>query len=377
MGGSEMKLIEHGSADIIVANTSQILNVRSFELLTVMLATLMCIMVANRIAPWLGLIDRPDGKRKLHRRPIPTTGGLAILGGMWITALLGANLREIHLSVLALLAIVATFHALDDKEGLKPTQRLILDAVIALALVVVTDEEIETIGIVAGIPISLGPAAIPVTIIIYLTLSNAYNMIDGLDGLAISQFLISVLALGTYHAMLQPTQGFDPLLASFVCASSVVLLANVGVLGPQLKCFLGDCGSRFLAFFLAYAFICAGSRVLSPIEAAFLVALPLFDLFCVMVERVRAGLNPMNADRRHFHHLLVDSGMTGFAAVVTMGLVSCGFGALLTILKVWQADHLIMAMVLVALGLAYGTSRRPFTRALCGLRVRLRHAPQA
>lgn len=371
-----MEINGPASTDIIMASTFQTLNSHSMELLTVMLATFVCAVIANRIAPRIGLIDCPDGKRKLHSRPIPTTGGLAILGGMWLSTLLGAELGEIHLRVLALLAIVATFHALDDQVGLKPSQRLILDAVIAFALVVITDEAIESVGVIAGFTIPLGPAALPVTIVIYLTLSNAYNMIDGIDGLAISQFLISVLALGSWHAISGPAPGFDPLLASFVCASVVVLLANVGVLGPQLRCFLGDCGSRFLAFFLAYAFICAGSRVLSPIEAAFLVALPLFDLFCVVYERLRAHSNPMSADRRHIHHLLVDSGATCFAAVSAMAMLSCSFIALLGLMKSWQIDQGVMVVVLLASGFAYGTCRRRFARAVSGLRLRLRHAPQ-
>lgn len=364
------------SLDFLLASTLRLMNSLSAELLTVMLATLVCLLVANRLAPWMGLIDRPDGKRKLHKRPVPTTGGLAMLGGMWISTLLGADLADVHLRVLALLAVVATFHAMDDQSGLGAGQRLILDAVMAFALIVITGEEIESIGIIAGVPLTLGPAAIPITIVIYLTLSNAYNMIDGIDGLAISQFLISVLALGTWHAMSLPVQLVDPLLAFFVSASIVVLLANLGVLGQQFHCFLGDCGSRFVAFFLAYAFICAGSRVLSPVEATFFVALPLFDLCCVVTERLRAHSNPTKADRRHLHHLLVDSGIPCSTAVIAMTAVSCGFIVLLGVLKIWQADQEITAIVLIVTGLTYGLFRRRFVRSFVGLRSRIRHAPQ-
>jgi UDP-GlcNAc:undecaprenyl-phosphate/decaprenyl-phosphate GlcNAc-1-phosphate transferase len=368
---------QHVSLDFILAGTLQLVSSLSVELLAVMLTTLVCVFLANRLAPRMGLIDHPDGKRKLHSRPVPTTGGLAMLGGMWISTLLGADLADVHLRVLALLAIVATFHAIDDQSGLGASQRLILDAVMAFALIVITGEEIESIGVIAGVPITLGPAAIPITIVIYLTLSNAYNMIDGIDGLAISQFLISVLALGIWHAMSLPVQSADPLLAFFVSASLVVLLANLGVLGQRFRCFLGDCGSRFVAFFLAYAFICTGTRVLSPIEATFFVALPLFDLFCVVVERLRSHSNPTKADRRHFHHLLVDAGMRSSAAVIAMAFVSFGFITLLGISKAWQIDQGLTAIALIASGLTYGLYRRRLVRSLVGLRSRLSKAPQA
>src|SRR3712207_813200 len=98
---------QHVSLDFILAGTLQLISSLSVELLVVMLATLVCVFFANRLAPRMGLIDHPDGKRKLHSRPVPTTGGLAMLGGMWISTLLGADLAEVHLRVLALLAIVA------------------------------------------------------------------------------------------------------------------------------------------------------------------------------------------------------------------------------------------------------------------------------
>jgi UDP-GlcNAc:undecaprenyl-phosphate GlcNAc-1-phosphate transferase len=98
--------------------------------------------------------------------------------------------------VLVLLGIVATIHAFDDHSGMSARQRLVIDAMVAFAFIVITGGVIETFGTIWGVEVQLRWLGVPLTILAYLALTNAYNMIDGVDGLALSQFLIAILSVG-------------------------------------------------------------------------------------------------------------------------------------------------------------------------------------
>ena len=305
----------------------------------VVAATLVALALLNRIAPNFDMLDLPDGGRKAHATAVPLTGGLALLIAIWIGALFTtkfgqADIRHVDFEVLALLGIIATVHAFDDQSGLSARQRLVIDAVVALAFIVVTRDVIETFGTIWGVELFFGWFGVPLTIFVYLALSNAYNMIDGVDGLALTQFLIAIVSVGLWHMIHAPDSGFEPLAYSVVVACLVLLAANLGLFGQRLKCFLGDSGSRFLGFFLVFVLVSEGTSVLSPTQGGYLIALPLFDMCAVVAERVRAGDAPMQADRRHLHHLIIDAGGSGRAAALVMAAISIGLSALVFVQNV-------------------------------------------
>jgi UDP-N-acetylmuramyl pentapeptide phosphotransferase/UDP-N-acetylglucosamine-1-phosphate transferase len=105
--------------------------------------TLAAVLALNRVAPYFDMVDAPDGGRKRHLAPVPLTGGLAMLMGAWMGALVATSIGQVDFEVLALLSIVATVHAFDDHSGLSPQQRLAIDAVVALAFAVVTKAVVE------------------------------------------------------------------------------------------------------------------------------------------------------------------------------------------------------------------------------------------
>jgi UDP-GlcNAc:undecaprenyl-phosphate GlcNAc-1-phosphate transferase len=343
--------------------------VRAFEFVTVVSGTLAALALLNRAAPSFGLLDEPDHWRKKHVLSVPLTGGLAILSGVWIGSLAEMELGH---SVLALLSIVAVVHAFDDQSGLSSRQRLVIDAVIALAFVVITGSVIQTLGTVYGIELFLGPLAIPFTIFIYLALTNAYNMIDGLDGLALTQFLISILGIGFWHVVHAKSSGFAPHAFSVIVASLIILAANLGLLGRFFKCFLGNSGARFLGFFLVYVLVAEGKRILSPIEAVYFIALPLLDMCVVVVERLRAGTGPMMGDRRHLHHLLVDAGVTVRQTVLIMATISISFIGLFLIEHMAGLGDLPTWLVFMGFACLYWRFRRSLV-TLASLALAKRH----
>lgn len=346
---------------------------RSLPAVMVLSGTFAALTVLNLAAPGLGLVDHPDGGRKRHARPVPLTGGLAILTGAGLGAMAGMSIGTARHEVLALLAIVAVIHAFDDQAAgrrptLSPPQRLVIDAIVALALILVTERTIETLGTVSGIALELGPLAIPFTIVIYLALTNAYNMIDGLDGLALSQFLIAFVGIGFWHLAANDTRvlphALPPATVPIILASLVVLAANLGVFGAFLRCFLGDSGARLLGFFLVYVLVAEGGRVFSPPGALFFVALPLLDLCAVMIERLRAGASPMRGDRRHLHHLLLDAGLRPSRVVMVFGLISVSFIGLHAVIHTTQLGDLALLLSFLALATLYWLARRRLVRGL-------------
>jgi len=334
------------------------LAVRAADLGAVVAATFVALAVLNRIAPNFDMLDMPDGGRKAHARPVPLTGGPALVVGIWIGALVATSVGQVDYEVLALLGIISTIHAFDDHSGISARQRLVIDGVVALAFIVITGGVIESIGNLWGGEWLLGWFGVPLTIFVYLALTNAYNMIDGVDGLALTQFLIAIISVALWHILNAPNSGFDPLAFSVIAASLVLLVANTGLAGQMFKCFLGDSGSRFLGFFLVYVLVSEGTSILSPIQGAYLIALPLFDMCAVVVERLRAGVGAMQSDRRHLHHLIIDAGGSGRSAVLAMGAISLGISALVFVLSVAEIGDLGGLAILVAIAGSYFAGRR-------------------
>lgn len=350
----------------VLAMIWRAVSLRAVDLGVVVVATIAALALLNRIAPKFEMLDQPDGGRKSHVTAVPLTGGLALVTGIWVGALVATSIGKVDYDVLALLGIIVTVHAFDDHSGLSARQRLVIDAVVALAFIVITGGVIESFGVIGEVELLFGWFGVPLTIFIYLALTNAYNMIDGVDGLALTQFLIAIISTGLWHIVHAPDSGFDPLAFSVIIACLVILAANTGFAGQKLKCFLGDSGSRFLGFFLVYILVSEGTDILSPIHGGYLIALPLFDMCAVILERVRAGEGPMQADRRHLHHIILDAGGSARTVVLIMGAVSLGMSALVFVQKVLEFSDLASLAVLLVIAAGYFTGRRAGVRLIMG-----------
>jgi UDP-GlcNAc:undecaprenyl-phosphate GlcNAc-1-phosphate transferase len=304
--------------------------------------------LARRWAPRFGLIDRPGG-HKGHRTPTPLAGGVAI----WLTTvtllLLGAMVLGLaggalpgplarHVGglwsragelglILALASLIMVMGLLDDRFGL-PWQ-LRLGVQVALATVLVASGVHVTLFRPFTHPVVGGA----VSVLWIVGLTNAFNMLDNMDGLAAGVGLIASALFAAAQVAVQ---------SLFVPA---VLLVLVGALAGFLvhnrypaRLFMGDAGSNFIGFMLGTLTI-AGTfyrvgNVYSPygvLAPLLVMAVPLYDMTTVVVIRIREGRSPFQGDRRHFSHRLVERGLTPPQAVRTIDLVTLagGLGALL------------------------------------------------
>lgn len=304
--------------------------------------------LARRVAPRVGLVDNPGG-RKAHRAPTPLGGGVAI----WLTMalMLGLGAAAARLGQPALPADLAQYTAgmwaragdlavifglataimlmglADDRVGLD--WKLRLGVQIALAAVLV----VSGVHVTLFWPFDSYPIAAALSVLWVVGLTNSFNFLDNMDGLAGG---VGLIAAGLFAAAQVEVQGL------FVPA---VLLILVGALGGFLvhnhhpaRLFMGDAGSNFLGFLLGALTVVGtftrpdgGYSPFAVLTPLLVMAVPLYDTTSVILIRLREGRSPFQADRSHFSHRLVDRGLTPPRAVRTIYLVTLagGLGVLL------------------------------------------------
>ena len=196
----------------------------------------------------------------------------------------------------------------DDLWSLKATTRLILQTICVGGLIFVSGVYIESLGNLMGFgEILLGPFGIPFTIFCVVGMMNAFNMIDGLNGLCASLCLVCYVAM-LYMINANSIPSLFPLILP-VGAIVGFLMFNLGILGNQRTVFLGDNGSNALGFMCAWILVyfsnIEGSNF-APVTALWLVAIPFIDAVGVMISRALKGVMPLRPGRDHLHHKLLD-----------------------------------------------------------------------
>ena len=270
-----------------------------------------------RLAPRLGLLDHPQG-RKLHARATPVVGGLAIFASATViaivlmivqskpTAPLGAF--QEHIGFAIGLGVLFLMGAIDDWRPIPARYKLLIQLLSCLIAVFASGAVVGDIGVLYGAyTLSLGPMVWPFTVLVMLTVTNAINMIDGVDGLAGGVTLVALAVM----AKALSTAGFTsaPYAVALIGALSAFLIFNFPILpGQKAKLFLGDSGSLMFGFTVAYMAIQLSSlpgRVFKPSTALWFFFIPVADTMWIYLRRVWVARAPFAAGRDHIHHLLM------------------------------------------------------------------------
>ena len=323
----------------------------------------------RRLSLRLGWIDHPSD-RKVHPKPTPTAGGLAIfvgvLAGLGVSRVLPA-LTGLHqtTSVLdaALVAavVIVLVGLIDDTRGLSPLGKL-AGQVLAAGLLVLAGVQLLYFYFPGQGVLSLSPdLAVPLTVLWVAGMVNAVNLVDGLDGLAAGMVAIGAIAFFVYMA-LGPTAGPEP--SSAALLSAIVAGAALGFLPWNFfpaRIFMGDTGSGLLGLMMAVATISGVGRnpfppsggdlaaVAIPVVLPLLVlAIPLLDVVLAIVRRMRKGLGVHHADKEHIHHRLMDIGHSQRQAVVLMYAWSALISASALAVAFIDGRLLVIAVVAVA-----------------------------
>ncbi len=253
------------------------------------------------------------------------------------------ELSDTFIGVALICGLVTFMGALDDRYPLQAGYRLLAQLIAGLAIASI-GVQVSSLGNLIGLgTIYLGLFAIPFTAIAITGLCNAYNMVDGIDGLA------GCLTLVALCSLLYLTQGHAPdnevVILAYLCTSIAIFLMFNLTLRPKIKVFMGDAGSTFLGCAVAIAMIYfsqTGRDIINPATALWLIAIPMMDMVSTMLRRVTKGKSPLHADRTHLHHILVRSGLTHRQALICIVVVS---GALATfgifMERVWPQNEAI------------------------------------
>lgn len=304
----------------------------------------------------LGWLDNPDA-RKQHHAPTPAVGGFGVFLGIVLPAFVLFGLTRETVSFFAGGLMLVVIGALDDRFHINWKVRLLVQFLATLVLIYGAQTRAEHVGPLFGFgDIELGILSVPFTVFITLSLINVLNMFDGIDGL-----LGSVCAAVT---------------AMFICAAVYsgaydIALALVWVLGalcgflwfnlrrpgqPRARVFMGDAGSGFIGFLLAFVIFRLTQNPghpVSPVLGPYLLVPPIIDGLVVIVRRVLRGDSPFDAGRDHAHHLMLDAGFTVNQIVRLMtllALVSGLFGAMCMRLNVPEP---LMVMVYIIVTFAW------------------------
>ena len=262
-----------------------------------------------------GLVDHP-GERKVHEEVTPLSGGPAVY--LTLLAFLGWHLLD-DVFVQALLAggtLIFLAGLFDDRRGLSPITRFVVQVAACLVMVYHGKVYLLDFGpLFTGGVLELGPLYVPITIFAAMGVINAFNMIDGMDGLAGGIFMVAAAGLAMYSGFAGAEHLHWVLLVALFSVLGFMLLNARFPWNAKARVFLGDSGSTLLGFVLAWCFIALGSdlnetgrRVFMPMTAVWLIAVPLLDTSTLIWRRWRAGGSALSADQQHLHHAFLRAG---------------------------------------------------------------------
>ncbi len=323
-------------------------------ILAAVMAFLVCFGMTppvKHFAERIGAVDQP-GERRVNKVPVPRMGGLAIFLGFVLTALLFVPLDTKVTGILLGAVIIVLMGAVDDIVSLNAWIKLagqIVAAVVVIRCGVVFSAISNPNPLSPNATFEIGWLSVPLTVLWIVACTNAVNLIDGLDGLAVGVSTISSLTM---------------LVVSLIVSEPVVSLLLAALCGACLgfmpynlnpaKIFMGDVGSQLLGFVLSTVSILGLFKlhaIITFLVPLLALALPLADTTFAFFRRILRGQSPFHPDRGHFHHRLLAIGMSQKQAVAVM----YGISAVLGLSAVLMAGHTPILRI-GCLVLAFGIS---------------------
>lgn len=270
------------------------------------------------------LMDEP-GARSSHLRKIPNLGGIAIFFSLSIcSSIFAFELFDLYKFLFASLIILLFIGVMDDIVVMRAYKKLIAQIIVTALMVIGSDIRIRNFFGVLGIYEVNYYASVLFSILTFIVLINAFNLIDGIDGLAGSYSLIcsalfgiSYFRLGSYN---YPLVVLSAVIIGSIIAFLYYNLSNI----RSMKIFMGDTGSMILGFLLAFTAICFIDIFIdkelptvpryylqsAPAIAMAILILPIVDTLNVFLIRIFSGKSPFIADKNHIHHYLLNLGLT-------------------------------------------------------------------
>lgn len=302
------------------------------------ISALFLVYPIKKLAIRLNILDIPNN-RKIHTKPIPRAGGLAIVFGTLIGLAYFQPAHEHFLEYIVGVVIITMIGLLDDKFSLHPLLKLIGQLVTAIIIIHagVTIERITLpfIGIIDFSQL----VSVVITLIWIIGITNAINLIDGLDGLASGVSTIALLSIFTMSIM-DERFFVASLCISLIGSSCGFLFHNF----YPAKIYMGDTGSLFLGFSISFISILGLFKkitIFSFIIPIIVLAVPIFDTLFAITRRLLNGEKIMKPDKKHIHHQLLAAGFSHRTTVLIIYGMSAVFGLLAIIFSSASISQLL------------------------------------
>ncbi|WP_076500038.1 UDP-N-acetylglucosamine--undecaprenyl-phosphate N-acetylglucosaminephosphotransferase [Shewanella morhuae] len=296
-----------------------------------------CLFVFRKIAKKIGLVDKPN-ERKHHTGQIPLVGGISVFFTIMLALLLIPELLLSPKLFMVCAFILVVIGVIDDRYDISFKLRLVIQAVISLMMIVLGERSLHNLGYLMGSDAIRIPevASYVLTVVAVIGAINAFNMVDGIDGLLGGLASVTFGGLGLLF-YLYGMHSFAVFCALLVTAMLPYIMLNLGFpFGKRFKVFMGDAGSIFIGFTVIWLLIVAsqGERAtaIRPVTALWLIALPLMDMVCIMIRRIRKGQSPFKPDREHLHHICQRLGMSSHCSL----LFICAAASIMAAIGIWS-----------------------------------------
>ena len=293
--------------------------------------------LVRRYALAHGIVDNPSSSRKIHRQPVAYLGGVAIFLGFVVAVLLLLPINRQLAALLAGCTVLMIVGVIDDIRGLSPWVKLVWQFVAAgvalsggIGISTITNPFGGVIDLgwgrtsfnLLGLEFHIMPLANALSLLWMVGLANTINFLDGLDGLAAGVSGIAAVVMFALAAGASVDQPAVALIAIILAGAAFGFLPHN--FSPA-KIFMGDSGAYFLGLTLAMLSIYSGAKLAT---AALVLGIPIIDTVWAATRRLAKRTSPFRADRQHFHHLLIDAGMSQRQAVLTLYAATASFGTL-------------------------------------------------
>jgi len=310
--------------------------------LLAMVVTMACMPVFGRVAAKWGIVDKP-GARKVHGVPIPRIGGVAMIIGVLVAAIIVIPLDSRDRCFLVAAAVLTAFGVLDFRFYLHYQIKFIGQLIAVLIVVLGADIQIHSITLEERVMLPQW-VSVPLTVIFLVGVTNAINLADGLDGLAGGT---TFLCLGALAMLAHSGSQLECAAMALAFAGAVLGFLRFNTFPASV--FMGDAGSQLLGFAVGVLSLCAtqiGESAVSAATPILLLALPILDTLSVMVQRISEGRSPFDADKNHIHHKLLKLGFDHHEAVMVIYAIQADLFLMAYWLR-YESDLMILTVVTI------------------------------
>ncbi len=296
-----------------------------FSFITSLFLAIIITPVIIKVAKIKHLVDEPKEDRKVHRKSIPTVGGIGIFAAFlfslsfwagWGSKSILTEDYQFYQYFVACLLLLFFMGLKDDLTGLSPFKKLFALMIVGLIMVFLAPMRISNMGGLFGIDHLPGLMGVALSLFTYIVVVNSINLIDGIDGLAGGVGAIAGIAFGLWFYF-AGNLFFAVLGFSLAGALVGFLVFNFS----PAKVFMGDGGSLIVGFILCVLAMKMISyndvdmpaelgHISRPVLTMTILAYPLMDTIRVFIVRTVTGRSPLSADKNHIHHRLIGNGFS-------------------------------------------------------------------